>query len=126
MEGVSKEWVGRCSLEGILNVECIYPSCFGFIIWGFLMPLEGVAEGETILVPGQGVWGKRAQLPDPGVAGGVFINFFGEGGLDMIVFVSLQIVPHGLVRSLWVLVQWLGGARGVEELVIPFLRAQAV
>ena len=55
MEGVSKEWVGRCSREGIPNVECIYPSCFGFIIWGFLMSLEGVAEGETILVPGQGV-----------------------------------------------------------------------
>ena len=61
-----------------------------------------------------------------GVDGGVFINFFGEGGLDMIVFVSLQVVPHGSVRSLWVLVLWLGGARGVEELVIPFLRAQAI
>ena len=56
-------------------------------------------------------------------AGGVFIKFFGEGGLDMIVFVSLQVVPHGSFRSLLVLGLWLGGARGVEELVIPFLRA---
>ena len=56
-------------------------------------------------------------------AGGVFIKFFGEGGLDMIVFVSLQVVPHGSVRSLWVLVLWLGGAGGVEELMIPLLRA---
>jgi hypothetical protein len=39
----------------------------------------------------------------------------------MIVFISLQVVPHGSVRGLWVLVLWLGGARGVEELVIPFL-----
>ena len=59
-------------------------------------------------------------------AGGVFIKFFGEGGLDMIVFLLLKIFPQGSVRSLWVLVQWLGGARGVEELVIPFVRAQAV
>jgi hypothetical protein len=43
--------------------------------------------------------------------------------MSMIVFVTLQVVPHASVRSLWVLVLWLGGARGVEELVIPFLRA---
>ena len=57
-----------------------------------------------------------------GVAGGVFINFFGEGGLDLIVFVLIQVVPHGSVRSLWVLVLWLGDASVMEELVIPFLR----
>ncbi len=41
----------------------------------------------------------------------------------MVVFVSLQVVPHGSFRSLLVLGLWLGGARGVEELVIPFLRS---
>jgi hypothetical protein len=41
----------------------------------------------------------------------------------MIVFVPLQVVPHGSVRSLWVLGLWLGSASGLEELVIPFLRA---
>jgi hypothetical protein len=63
-----------------------------------------VTEGEAILVPGQGIEGKRAQLPDAGVIGGVFIHFFGEGGLDMIVFIALQVIPHRSVRSLWVLV----------------------
>ena len=30
------------------------------------MSLEGVTEGEAILVPGQGIEGKRDQLPDAG------------------------------------------------------------
>ena len=55
MEGVSKEWVGRCSREEVPNIKCAYPFCFGLIVWGFLMSLEGVAKGETILVTGQRV-----------------------------------------------------------------------
>ena len=39
----------------------------------------------------------------------------------MVVFVSLQVVPHGPFRGLLVLGLWLGGARGVEELVVPFV-----
>jgi hypothetical protein len=104
MEGVTKEWVGRCSREEAPDIKCTYSFGFGLVVWGFLMSLEGVTEGEAILVPGQGIEGKRAQLPDAGVTGGVFINFFGEGGLDVIVFISLQVIPHRSVRSLWVLV----------------------
>ena len=44
----------------------------------------------------------------------------------MVVFVSIQVVPHGSFRSLLVLGLWLGGTRGVEELVIPFLSAQTI
>ena len=55
MEGVNEEWVGRRSREEAPDVKCGYPSCFGFVVWGFLMSLEGVTEGEAILVPGQGV-----------------------------------------------------------------------
>jgi hypothetical protein len=50
------------------------------------------------------------------------LTSLGREDWKMIVFVSLQVVPHGSVRSLWVLVLWLGDASVVEELVIPFLR----
>ena len=55
MEGVDEKWVNGCGRGEVPNIECIYPSRFGFIIWGFFMSLEGVAKGETILVTGQGV-----------------------------------------------------------------------
>ena len=55
VEGVDEKWVNGCGRGEVPNIECIYPSRFGFIIWGFFMSLEGVAKGETILVTGQGV-----------------------------------------------------------------------
>jgi hypothetical protein len=55
VEGVNEQWVDGCGHGEVPNVKCAYPSCFGFIVWGFFMSLEGVAKGETILVPGQGV-----------------------------------------------------------------------
>jgi len=55
MEGVNEEWVGRRSREGAPDVKCAYPFRFGLVVWGFLMSLEGVTEGEAILVSDQGV-----------------------------------------------------------------------
>ena len=55
MEGVSEEGVGRCCREEAPDVKCGYSFGLGLVVWGFLMSLEGVTEGETILMPGQGV-----------------------------------------------------------------------
>ncbi len=55
MEGVDKQWVDGFGRGEVPNVNCAYTFCFGFIVWGFFMSLEGVAKGETILVPGKGV-----------------------------------------------------------------------
>jgi hypothetical protein len=55
VEGVDKQWVDGYGHGEVPNVNCSYPFCFGFIVWGFFMSLEGVAKGETILVSGKGV-----------------------------------------------------------------------
>jgi hypothetical protein len=87
------------------------------------VPLEGVAEGETMLVPNRGVESGEAELPGAGVLGCVFVSFLGEVGLDMVGFVTFQEISHRAVRRLRVLGLWLGRSRSMEELMIPFLCA---
>ena len=95
------------------------PFCLGFGIWGFLMTLEGVDKVKKILVPTKG--SREGQASSAGVLGCVFVGFLGEGGLDMVGFVSLQVIPHRSVGRHLVLDLMLGRSRGMEELMIPFL-----
>ena len=64
---------------------------------------------------------REGQASSAGVLGCVFVGFLGEGGLDMVGFVSLQVIPHRSVGRHLVLDLMLGRSRGMEELMIPFL-----
>ena len=68
-----------------------------FVIWGFWVLKEVVSKGPSEIVPVKGIRGGRSCFPDAWVRRGVATCGGGEVRGGMVVFVLLEVLPHGVL-----------------------------